>query len=194
MLEITTFIIYILVVNFTPGPNNIISLMNAGKFGFKKCLRFNLGVSIGVLSIMLLCGFFSSMISDYFPLFETIIKYVGAVYIIYLAYKIIRSEYSENYNSEEKTYGVREGVVMQFVNPKVIIYALTIISIYILPHVKNNMILISFYIGLAAVAFIATCSWALFGSIFHKFLIKRGKIVSIVMASVLLVTAVTLLI
>ena len=193
MIEITTFIIYILVVNFTPGPNNIISLMNAGKFGFKKCLRFNLGVSIGVLCIMFLCGFFCSMISDYFPMFENIIKYVGALYIIYLAYKIIRNEYNKNYKSE-KIYGISEGVVMQFINPKVILYSITVISIYILPYFKNNVVLISFYIGLAAVAFIATCSWALFGSIFHKFLIKRGKIVSIVMASVLVVTAVTLLI
>ena len=49
-----SFASYIIIVAFTPGPNNIMSMNNAKNVGFKKGLIFNFGMFAGLFTVMVI--------------------------------------------------------------------------------------------------------------------------------------------
>jgi threonine/homoserine/homoserine lactone efflux protein len=55
-----SFLPYIFIVAYTPGPNNIMSMNNAKNVGFKKGIVFNFGIFAGFFVVMLLCLVFST--------------------------------------------------------------------------------------------------------------------------------------
>ena len=72
---------------FTPGPNNILLLSSTSTFGFRKCRPLLLGIWAGLLTVMLICGFGCAALGELVPQIVPVAKYVGAVYVLYLAYK-----------------------------------------------------------------------------------------------------------
>ncbi len=44
MPNFSAFLSYVIITTFTPGPNNIMSMSNASRYGFRKSLPFNVGV------------------------------------------------------------------------------------------------------------------------------------------------------
>jgi len=192
MPNMISFISYVFITTFTPGPNNIMSMLNAGKNGFKKGIKFNIGIFIGFAIVMALCSVFSTVLLTYLPAIEPIMVYVSAAYMIWLAYKTYKSDYNDTKEEKQKIYGLKEGIILQFVNPKAIIYGITIASTFIVPYYHKPWQLLAFTGGLAFIAFVATCSWALFGSFFHQILKSKTKLLNTVMALVLVITAVSL--
>ena len=59
MFPVSDFLIYCFVTAYTPGANNLLSMSNAARLGFRKSFRFNLGITAGFLIIMSVCTFFS---------------------------------------------------------------------------------------------------------------------------------------
>jgi threonine/homoserine/homoserine lactone efflux protein len=84
------------------------------------------------------------------------------------------------------------GLLLQFVNPKVILYGITTVSTFIVPYYKSAFVLTGFSAILAFIGFVSTCCWALFGSMFQRFLIKNDKLVNTIMALLLVYCAVSL--
>src|SRR5687767_7079493 len=85
---------YILISSFTPGPSNISSASMAVLHGYKSTLRYQAGLAAGVFLLMLLSGLLSTTIIKIFPTFEPIMRYAGAIYILYLAFAILKASYT----------------------------------------------------------------------------------------------------
>src|SRR5215831_13211769 len=85
---------YVLISTFTPGPSNITTASAAVLNGYTRTLRFQAGLAFGVFVVMTLAGLISTTLLKAFPALEPILRYVGAAYILYLAYKIFRASYS----------------------------------------------------------------------------------------------------
>lgn len=117
---------------------------------------------------------------------------IGAIYILWLAWKIIKSKPLNESECEKGTNTFINGLVLQFVNPKAILYAFTITSTFIIPYYNSICVLSGFSIFLAFLAFISTSCWALFGSVFHKFIGKNVKVFNAIMALLLVYCAVSL--
>lgn len=192
MPNLTAFLSYVLIANFAPGANTIIAMSNAGRYGFKKSIMFNVGVFFGVFTIFVLSSIFSVILYDYIPSIKSIMAYVGAAYILWLAWQIYKSDPQNDDKTQKRTNTLLSGLLLQFVNPSVIIYSLTTVSTFIMPYYKSTFTLLYFSLILAFVGFLGTCCWALFGSIFQKFLIKNYKIVNIVMAVLLVYCSISL--
>lgn len=194
MPNLSAFLSYVFISTFTPGPNNIMSMSNATKYGFKKSLPFNIGVFVGFFVIMLLCSFFSITLFNLMPSIKPFITYAGAAYILWLAWKIFKSKpHSPHANDEEKhVVSMWVAVILQFVNVKVILYGFTILSTFIVPYYQSWYSLVLFSFLLSFIGFISTCCWSLFGTVFQKIFIKNEKIVNIVMALLLIYCAVSL--
>ena len=192
MPNLTAFLSYVLIANFTPGANTIISMSNAGRYGFKKSIMFNVGVFFGVFTIFVLSSIFSVILYDYIPSIKSIMAYVGAAYILWLAWQIYKSNPQNDDKTQKCTNTLLSGLLLQFVNPSVIIYSLATVSTFIMPYYKSTFTLLYFSLILAFIGFLGTCCWALFGSIFQKFLIKNYKIVNIVMAVLLVYCSISL--
>jgi cysteine/O-acetylserine efflux protein len=192
MPNFTAFLSYVLVTTFTPGPNNIMSMSNASRYGFKKSIMFNVGIFFGFFIIIALCSIFSIALYSLIPSIKPIMTYVGAVYILYLAWKTYKSKPHSESEGEKLTNTFFSGLLLQFVNPKVILYGVTTVSTFIVPYYKSVIVLTGFSVFLAFVGFVATCCWSLFGSVFQKFLAKNYNVINIVMALLLVYCAVSL--
>ena len=80
------FCSYVLLTAITPGPNTIMSMSNAAKYGFKKAFPFNVGVLLGFLVVMGLCAAFSSLLYEFIPAVKPYMLVLGAAYILWLAW------------------------------------------------------------------------------------------------------------
>jgi len=190
-MNVAPFLTYIIITAITPGPNNIMSMTHASRMGFKKSYPFNLGIFLGTTMVMVLTTLFSSLFFSYIPKAEPVMLIIGAGYLLYLAYKIMTS------GKEIRTGTMTEarfipGVLLQFINPKLYIYSITAMGSYILPHYKDTGTLLLFAFFLAVVGFSCTVLWALFGSLFRKLFSDQGKLINMIMALLLVYSAISL--
>jgi len=79
---------------------------------------------------------------------------------------------------------------MQFVNPKVWLFTMTVIPSYVMPYYKSLLVLLIFALVITIIAFLALTTWALFGTVFKRFLHKYQKSVNITLAILLVYSAI----
>ena len=162
--------------------------------GYKKTLNFQAGLAAGVFLLMVLSGLFSKTLLDIFPSLEPIMRYVGAGYILYLAFRILNASYSFNGESS-KPLGVANGFVLQILNPKLTVYAFTLFAAFLAPITTNVALLVLAAIILAATSFCATSVWALFGTAIQAYLHnpRLKNVVNLILSLSLVFTAVSLI-
>ncbi|WP_051508693.1 LysE family translocator [Sporosarcina sp. D27] len=188
-----SLVVYAFVASFTPGPNNIMSLYYANKFGLKRTFRFCLGVGLGFFILLLFANYFSVALNSAFPKIELFMKLFGCLYLLYLAYKIITSKLDEEQQFNNRYNNLMSGAMLQFINPKATIYAITVTSTFVTPIYHNYLTQFYFVILLAIIGFLGTFSWSLFGALFKELIAKHQTIFNIIMAMLLLYTAATIL-
>ena len=99
-LEYFLFLQIILFLFITPGTPRIVIISYSMNYGVKKCIWTALGdVTANIFQATLVIFVIGSFISDH-PLFLSTFKWIGVVYISYLAYDIYNSK-PKNINSNE---------------------------------------------------------------------------------------------
>lgn len=191
MFPVSDFLIYCFITAYTPGANNLLSMSNAARLGFRKSFKFNLGITAGFLMVMTICTFFSSVLYSALPKIKFVMQILGAAYMLYLAWKIWKS-HSDFDIENEKAASFFSGMVLQFMNPKIYIYAITTMSLYILPVFHTTISLVGFILVLTFIGASGSFVWALFGSIFCRFFARHTKAVNLIMALLLVYCAVSL--
>ncbi|GAB1433329.1 LysE family transporter [Spirochaetota bacterium] len=185
------FISYVVITAGTPGPNNIMSMTNAGRLGFKKSFPFNLGIWSGFSVVMIICTVLSNTLHTLLPAIKLPMLLIGAAYMLYLAWKIFKS--SGEIEEGQTKSGFFSGMFLQFINPKGYIYGIVSMEAYILPVFQGKtMVLFSFAIMLSTTAFVFTLLWAVFGSVFKALFSKYAKVTNSIMALLLVYCAVSL--
>ncbi len=185
------FFSYIFLTAFTPGPNNFMSMSNAARYGFVKSLRFNVGIFAGFMLVLSICAGFSSALFAALPAIKPYLKVVGAGYILWLAFHVLKSTY--DYSGDTvATNTFTAGMLLQFINPKLYLYGITSLSVYVLPYYSQVYILALFILLLSAMGFVCTVIWSLFGSLFQKFLRNHTKAANLGMSLLLVYCAVAL--
>ncbi|MCS0653415.1 LysE family transporter [Cytobacillus firmus] len=193
-MSLLSFFLYVFVTSFTPGPNNIMAMVFANRFGLRNTIRFCLGVSAGFFVIMILCSYFNLLLHQFIPRIELIMTIIGVIYMLFLALKIMTSKSDNQNNNDGKQNGFLIGMLLQFINPKGILYGVTVISTFILPYHTSHTSLIFFSIFLAFVGFLSTFCWSVFGSIFQSFLEKYRSQFNVIMALLLVYSAGSILV
>lgn len=191
MFNWLNFISYVVITAGTPGPNNIMSMTNAGRLGFKKSFPFNLGIWSGFSVVMIICTVLSNTLHTLLPAIKLPMLLIGAAYMLYLAWKIFKS--SGEIEEGQTKSGFFSGMFLQFINPKGYIYGIVSMEAYILPVFQGKtMVLFSFAIMLSTTAFVFTLLWAVFGSVFKALFSKYAKVTNSIMALLLVYCAVSL--
>jgi cysteine/O-acetylserine efflux protein len=160
---------FILISTYTPGPNNVSSAAMGALHGFRKTRNYLLGMTAGFFVVMLTCALASATVLHLFPGVETILRIVGAVYILYLAYGILKASYT--FESENvKPMGFTSGFLLQVFNPKLIVYGLTLFSTFFAPIAEQPLYLVGTVIVLGLVALSSMIVWAAFGTVIKRYL------------------------
>lgn len=191
-MSILSLVIYAFVASYTPGPNNIMSLYFANQFGWRETSKFCLGVGLGFFILLLLANYFSVALTTFFPKVELIMELFGCLYLLYLAYKIARSKPGKEQRFKNSYNNLKSGAMLQFINPKGTIYAITVTATFVTPVYHNYGIQLLLVILLAIIGFSGTFSWNLFGSFFKSFIAKYQRTFNITMALLLIYTAATI--
>ena len=192
-IEFIPLISFVVVTTFTPGPNNISSASMGVLYGYKRSLNYLLGISIGFFLAMLICAYLSSALLNLIPSAEQYLRLIGAGYILWLAVGILNSNPSRS-SSGRPMMAFTKGFVLQLMNPKVAVYGLTLYSTF-LASLSSRIAYLSLSAGaFAFTAFVATSTWALFGTAISTKLKDEffRKILNLSLALLLVYTAVAL--
>jgi cysteine/O-acetylserine efflux protein len=160
---------YVLITTFTPGPSNISSASMGVLYGFKRTAIFLVGLAAGFFIVMVLSGWISTTILGAFPVIEPALRVIGAIYILYLAFIILKESYLFKENNA-KPMGFGHGILLQIVNPKLIVYAFSLFSAVLVPFIQTAPQLYSAIVLLTLTSFCATAVWALFGTAIKTYL------------------------
>ena len=116
---------------FTPGPNNAVASYSAFNFGLKKTLPIIFGVGLGYTVLVILLIFALISVFQKYPYLQEIIKILGSIFLIYLAYKISFSK-GKSSSSTENPVKFYETFFFQFINPKGVMAGITLISKFVI--------------------------------------------------------------
>ena len=94
--ELTTLILFGIATSFSPGPNNIMTSYTAFNFGFKKTIPTMLGVIIGWTVLIIILQIGSVIVFQKLQILQTIIKILGSIYLLFMAYKLSFSSIKNN--------------------------------------------------------------------------------------------------
>jgi threonine/homoserine/homoserine lactone efflux protein len=161
------FSMFALVTSITPGPNNFMLLASGVNFGFKRSIPHMLGISLGFLFMVLAVGLGLAEIFGRLPWIYSILKWVGAAYMLYLAWGIATSgppgEAKPNERQKKGPLGFGGAALFQWVNPKAWIMAIGAFSTYV-PASSGLLTIAYTSVIFALINFPSIAVWALFGS------------------------------
>ena len=154
-------------LGFTPGPNNAVASFSGFNFGIKKTIPLILGVGFGYTILVILINFVLISTFIKYPIIQEIIRILGTFFLIYLAYKI---SFSVSTSKEKNVNPVKfiDTFLFQFVNPKGVMAAITLISNFVRNenYLSSSLTVISVC---SFTAFLSITSWTFFGKFLRKF-------------------------
>ena len=190
--EIISICLFWFVTAFTPGPSNIVASYSGFNFGVIKTIPHILGVTLGftALTLSLIVGLIN--IFKLYPIIQEMLKYLGTLFLLYLAFKISFSTSSNKSNSENPVKFI-ETFLFQFLNPKGVIVGIIVVSTYI--QIDENYLNYSLQVLLLALIFSLSSitTWTLIGKFLRKFATNEKfiKYFNYVMSFLLLLSIIT---
>jgi threonine/homoserine/homoserine lactone efflux protein len=182
------FVMFAVVMFFTPGPNNVMLLSSGLTYGFRRTLPHIAGITIGFAFMVAAVGLGLGTIFIAYPVLQTILKYAGAAYLIYLAAMIAMSDpITPGQGNRRGPMTFWAAVLFQWVNVKGWVMVIGTITAYagIASFPWNIVIQTAITLGIGT---LATAAWALFGSALRPLLTSPRMVwaFNIVMALLLL--------
>ena len=189
-MNIPAFLVYCAIMAITPGPNNLMSLYLGARGGIRGFLPFISGSISGLFVKCALCGLLNVLLAEKIPALVPYLKWLGALYMLYLAFTMVRSGIKKEEDTSRSGEGTfRSGILLQVLNVKSWVAALSIFSVYVIPFTTAVSAIL-----LAAFTFTFFCAvasfiWCGFGAAIQKLYRRYRLPVSIVLAITLVVCA-----
>jgi len=166
--QLIPLIFFSVAAAFTPGPNNIIGSYSGFNFGIKRSIPLILGVTFGYTILITLAAGGLNIVFNAYPILKTIIKIIGSIFLIYLAYKIsFQNQIQEKIIKNPVKF--LDTFIFQFINPKGVFAAITSISLFV--ELGDNyifhsivVITVSFFCAVTSIT-----SWCLLGKFLRRF-------------------------
>ena len=193
-LEYFLFLQIILFLFITPGTPRIVIISYSMNYGVKKCIWTALGdVTANIIQATLVIFVIGSFISDH-PLFLNIFKWIGIIYLTYLAYDIYNSrpkDINSNKISEKNFFSFfKDGFLVAGTSPKAWMFFPFIFPQFIdfsLNYVAQFLILITSYVVLD---FLSLIGYAILANKLVVWLKTNPKVINTISACVLIVIAI----
>ena len=126
--ELTALLLLSTVTSFTPGPNTTVSTAMAANFGLRRAMQFVCAVPIGWGLLFSLCAAGLGAVVLAVPMLRLAIQGLGMAYLLWLAFKLAGSKSLAQADAAALNVGFLQGVLLQFVNIKAWMLALTVVG------------------------------------------------------------------
>ncbi len=182
---------YALACIFTPGPNNITSSSLGMRVGYRRTLRFIGGVVTGFFCVMVTSGLLTELLVSAYDRIAFVLKIAGVAYLLWIAWTVVRPQNHTHASPTATGTRYRDGLLLQFVNPKGILFGLTMYATLLAPLTTSWLAVIVSAALLAALSFCSTSLWALLGASIQRFITdpKVRFVYSLVLVGLLLYAA-----
>jgi threonine/homoserine/homoserine lactone efflux protein len=182
-MTLTTLLYFLgasIALSLTPGPDNIFVVTQGIARGRKAAIVTALGMCSGVsvhtaaAAFGISALFYSSLVAF------NIIKYAGAAYLLYLAYKTLRERSAIRLAKADDRPGAalfKRGFIMNVLNPKVALFFLAFLPQFVSPktgHFALQMLLLGFIFMLQAI--IIFCLIGYFSGSVGNLILTRPRI------------------
>jgi len=132
-MSLSTFaalLLFSFVASVTPGPNNLMLFASGVNFGVRRTIPHMFGIA-GGFGVLLACvGSGLGVIFELYPPVFTAIKFIGAAYMIWLAWRIFNSGPAEVSQGAARPMTFMEAALFQWVNPKAWMMATYAMAVY----------------------------------------------------------------
>ena len=165
-----SFFIFGVIAAVTPGPNNVMLTTTGLNFGVRRGLPHLLGICIGFPVMLALIGLGFGTLFELYPILHEIIKAVGIVYLLYLAWKIATTRGSVERIEGSKPIGFWQAAAFQWVNPKAWVMGSSALVAY--TSLDDNFFLQVAIICIAFFFITLPCAgiWLVFGAALQRLL------------------------
>jgi threonine/homoserine/homoserine lactone efflux protein len=173
----------------TPGPVNIIATNAGANFGFRRAFAHVLGATVAYTLIVFLMGLGMGSLLIAIPEIATGMKYLGAGFLLYMAYRIATSSGLDNRLTSDQMLppSFLQGGLVQALNPKAWLVSMSGVGLFVYANAPVSLYLIAF----CCISFIACLSgvsiWAASGQVISRYLYGRNRQIgfNILMATLL---------
>jgi cysteine/O-acetylserine efflux protein len=196
-IDLASLLLFTFITIYTPGPANIACTSLGVRFGIKRTTKFVYGSGIGFTFTSLLGGLLSNLLLTIVPSIELVMRLVGSAYILYLAYKMLKIDYSftqDNQQTSTQEFGFKYGFVIQLLNIKSIIFIITLYTTFLNPLIGKPVLIFFSAVVLGLIGLGANFLWASLGAAISSFLNQERikGIVNVLLALLLVYTALKL--
>ena len=146
IIHFETFLLTGILLNLTPGNDTIFILTKSIAQGKKAGIISALGIGTGSIVHTILAAFGLSLIIAKSILLFNIIKYAGAVYLLYIGWKMITDKSQLKTNDITKSNSVeylkiyKGAIFTNILNPKVALFFIAFLPQFIGPTIKNTIL------------------------------------------------------
>ena len=195
-LEYLLFLQIILLLFITPGTPRIVIISYSMNYGVRKCVWTALGdVTANIIQATLVIFVIGSFISDH-PLFLSTFKWIGVIYISYLAYDIYNSrpkDINSNGISDKSFFSFfKDGFLVAGTSPKAWMFFPFIFPQFIdfnSNYIAQFLILITTYVVLD---FLSLVAYAMLANKLVVWLKANPKVINTISACVLIIIAIVI--
>lgn len=146
IINFSTFLLGTILIILIPGPNTFYILPLASKYGVKTAYKAILGILLGDFTLMCATIFGATSVLYKFPIIFTLIKLLGALYLAYLGFKILISNYQNTQSTSieknlipqhKKSHVFKSAFLISILNPKAILFFLSFFVQFVHPQSLN---------------------------------------------------------
>ncbi len=188
------FLLISLPTFFTPGPNNLMLMTSAAKFGLNRTLPHAIGIIIGFPILVFFIGLGLAEIFNIFPILKIILKYFAAIYFLWLAYNLLGLKIGKT-EGAARPMKFYEAALFQWINPKAWAMGVSFVSAFVVVGEGSFFSLLVLTFGCFIISPLSTFAWMVFGKQLYYFLQKSGleKYLGIILAGLMLVAIIIFL-
>ncbi len=163
------------VTSFTPGPNNIMLTASGANFGFARSIPHMAGVVVGFVVLLVVSGGGLGAVLVAFPSIQTVLKVLGAAYMLWLAWKIANAHRDrQGSNADAQPLTFLQAAAFQWVNPKGVVMALGAVTLYVRPErAVTDLLILTAVFGM--ITFLSTVTWSCFGAALNRMIRDESK-------------------
>jgi threonine/homoserine/homoserine lactone efflux protein len=166
-------IVFAVAMSFTPGPNVVMVTASAANHGFHRIIPHMLGITLGFALMVMIVGVGLGSLVLIDPRFHALLKWIGAAYLLYLAWRIANSGASDKEAVVAKPIGFYEAALFQWVNPKGWVFAVGALATF--TTAGGNILIQTAIVTtvLASACLASVLVWAAFGVYIGRVLTTR---------------------
>ncbi len=158
------------VTSITPGPNNLMLTASGARFGFARTLPHIVGIEVGFFLLLLATALGLGELFSLWPPAQTVLRGVGAAYLLWLAWQLLRDPGHDNDGGDARPLAVWQAAVFQVVNPKAWMMAVSSMGTFTLPGDAYLPSAIVVAVTFAIVGIPCAFTWAGFGTVIRRYL------------------------